>query len=32
MTLYGISMGNQPFEYIVPTESEAGKVWRDSVG
>ena len=28
MTLHGIAMGDQPFEYIVPTESEAGKVWR----
>jgi hypothetical protein len=30
MTLHGISMGDQPFEYIVPTESEAGKVWRET--
>ena len=28
MTLHGIAMGDQPFEYIVPSESDAGKVWR----
>ena len=25
MTLHGISLGDQPFEYVVPSESEAGK-------
>jgi hypothetical protein len=28
MTLHGISLGNQPHEYIVPSETEAGKVYR----
>jgi predicted phosphoadenosine phosphosulfate sulfurtransferase len=28
VTLHGIAMGDQPFEYIVPSESDAGKVWR----
>ena len=28
MTLHGISMGDQPFEYVVPSETEAGKVYR----
>jgi hypothetical protein len=28
MTLHGISMGNQPHEYVVPSETEAEKVYR----
>ena len=28
MTLHGISLGNQPYEYVVPSETHAGKVWR----
>jgi hypothetical protein len=28
MTLHGISLGKQPNEYIVPSETTAGKVWR----
>ena len=28
MTLHGISLGEQPHEYVVPSESVGGKVWR----
>jgi hypothetical protein len=28
MILHGISLGEQPHEYIVPSETTAGKVWR----
>jgi hypothetical protein len=28
MTLHGISLGEQPFEYVVPSETQAGRVWR----
>ena len=26
--LHGISLGDQPYEYVVPSETAAGKVWR----
>src|SRR5919198_123485 len=28
MTLHGISLGDQPHEYVVPSETAADKVWR----
>ena len=28
MTLHGIALGEQPHEYIVPSETAAGKIWR----
>jgi len=28
VTLHGISIGDQPFEYVVPSQTTAGKVYR----